>query len=93
MPRPGQVKLETDERLSDRIAVGLSTWTFPPELVDRVVADFTRRPGSAADEPSTSPLGQRPQLPRGAVTERQQLSSFVTTPCADSRRSSRFTDH
>ncbi|MEU5100654.1 IS4 family transposase [Streptomyces sp. NPDC020996] len=42
MPRPGQVKLETDERLSDRIAVGLLTRSFPPELVDRVVADCGR---------------------------------------------------
>ncbi|MGW1528432.1 IS4 family transposase [Streptomyces sp. NPDC002159] len=38
MPRPGQVKPATDERLSDRIAIGLLTRTFPPELVDRVVA-------------------------------------------------------
>lgn len=38
MPRPGQVTPETDERLSDRIAVGLLTRSFPPELVDRVVA-------------------------------------------------------
>ncbi|MFI1568999.1 IS4 family transposase [Streptomyces sp. NPDC020490] len=42
MPRPGQVKPETDERLSDRIAVGLLTRSFPPELVDRVVADSGR---------------------------------------------------
>ncbi|MGX1915687.1 IS4 family transposase [Streptomyces phaeochromogenes] len=42
MPRPGQVKPETDERLSDRIAVGLLTRTFPPELVDRVVAQCGR---------------------------------------------------
>ncbi|WP_326734259.1 IS4 family transposase [Streptomyces sp. NBC_01022] len=42
MPRPGQVKQETDERLSDRIAVGLLTRTFPPELVDRVVAECGR---------------------------------------------------
>ena len=42
MPRPGQVKPESDERLSDRIAVGLLTRTFPPELVDRVVADCGR---------------------------------------------------
>lgn len=42
MPRPGQVKPETEERLSDRIAVGLLTRTFPPELVDRVVADCGR---------------------------------------------------
>ncbi|THA36078.1 IS4 family transposase [Streptomyces sp. A1277] len=42
MPRPGQVKQETDERLSDRIAVGLLTRTFPPELVDRVVVECGR---------------------------------------------------
>ncbi|WP_432068882.1 transposase domain-containing protein [Streptomyces sp. C10-9-1] len=42
MPRPGQVKPETDERLSDRIAVGLLTRTFPPELVDRVIAESGR---------------------------------------------------
>jgi hypothetical protein len=37
MPRPGQVKPETDARLSDRIAIGLLTRTFPPELVDQVI--------------------------------------------------------
>ncbi|MCX4093977.1 IS4 family transposase [Nocardia sp. alder85J] len=42
MPRPGQVKLETDERLSDRIAIGLLTRTFPPDLVDRVVDECGR---------------------------------------------------
>src|SRR4051794_41513044 len=30
------------ERLSDRIAIGLLTSTFPPELVDRVVAEAGR---------------------------------------------------
>lgn len=39
MPRPGQVKPATDERLSDRIAIGLLTRTFPPELVDRIVEE------------------------------------------------------
>lgn len=39
MPRPGQVKSATDERLSDRIAIGLLTRTFPPELVDRIVEE------------------------------------------------------
>ncbi|PYC66374.1 IS4 family transposase, partial [Streptomyces tateyamensis] len=39
MPRPGQVKPTTDERLSDRIAIGLLTRTFPPELVDRIVEE------------------------------------------------------
>lgn len=42
MPRVGQVRPETDERLSDRIAVGLLTRSFPPELVDRVVAECGR---------------------------------------------------
>lgn len=32
MPRPGQAKSETNERLSDRIEVGVLTRTFPPEL-------------------------------------------------------------
>ncbi|MFP8960532.1 IS4 family transposase [Streptomyces nanhaiensis] len=42
MPRPGQVKPETDERLSDRIAIGLLTRSFPPEVVDAVVAECGR---------------------------------------------------
>ena len=42
MPRAGQVKPPADERLPDRIAVGLLTVTFPPELVDRVVAETGR---------------------------------------------------
>src|SRR5262245_37581355 len=37
MPRAGQVKPPTDERLSDRIAIGLLTRTIPPHLVDEVV--------------------------------------------------------
>ncbi|MBD0676449.1 IS4 family transposase [Streptomyces sp. CBMA156] len=38
MPRPGQFKPETGGWLPDRIAVGLLTGAYPPELVDRVVA-------------------------------------------------------
>jgi hypothetical protein len=38
VPRAGQVKPPTDERLSDRIAIGLLTRTVPPELVDEVIA-------------------------------------------------------
>jgi hypothetical protein len=38
MPRAGQVKPPTDERLSDRIAIGLLTRTFTPEAVDAAVA-------------------------------------------------------
>ena len=42
MPRAGQLKPPADERLPDRIAIGLLTVTFPPELVDRVVAETGR---------------------------------------------------
>jgi Insertion element 4 transposase N-terminal/Transposase DDE domain len=43
MPRAGQVKRPQDERLSDRIAIGVLTATFPPGLVDRVVDATGRR--------------------------------------------------
>ena len=43
MPRAGQVKPSDDERLSDRIAIGVLTATFPPGLVDRVVDETGRR--------------------------------------------------
>jgi hypothetical protein len=36
------VKPETDERLSDHISIGVLTRVFPPEIVDRVVADAGR---------------------------------------------------
>jgi len=42
VPRAGQVKPPADERLSDRIAIGVLTAAFPPELVDRVVAETGR---------------------------------------------------
>ena len=42
MPRAGQVKPPTDERLSDRIAIGLLTRAFPPEAVDAAVASVDR---------------------------------------------------
>ena len=42
MPRAGQVKPPAGERLPDRIAIGLLTATFPPELVDRVIAETGR---------------------------------------------------
>ncbi len=38
MPRAGQVRPPTDERLSDRIAIGLLTRVFPPAVVDAAVA-------------------------------------------------------
>ena len=37
MPRAGQVKGSDEERLTDRIAVGVLTSTFPPALVDEVI--------------------------------------------------------
>src|SRR5438034_602654 len=42
MPRAGQVKPPTDERLSDGIAIGLLTRAFPPGVVDAVVASTDR---------------------------------------------------
>jgi Insertion element 4 transposase N-terminal/Transposase DDE domain len=42
VPRAGQVKPLVEPRLSDRIAIGVLTSTYPPELVDRVVAEAGR---------------------------------------------------
>jgi hypothetical protein len=42
MPRAGQIKPPVIPRLSDRIAIGVLTRTFPPELVDRVIAKCGR---------------------------------------------------
>jgi hypothetical protein len=42
MPRAGQVKPPTDERLSDRVAIGLLTRTFTPAAVDAAVATTDR---------------------------------------------------
>ncbi len=42
VPRPGQVKSPAGERLSDRIALGVLTQAFPPELVDEVIAECGR---------------------------------------------------
>jgi hypothetical protein len=42
VPRAGQVKPPTDERLSDRIAIGLLTRVFPPAVVDAAVAGADR---------------------------------------------------
>lgn len=43
MPRAGWVKPETDQRLSDHISLGVLTRVFPPDLVDRVVAEANRK--------------------------------------------------
>lgn len=37
MPRVGQVRASDDERLTDRIAIGVLTSTFPPGLIDEVL--------------------------------------------------------
>jgi len=42
VPRAGWVKPQSDQRLSDHIAIGVLTRVFPPELVDRVVAEAGR---------------------------------------------------
>jgi len=34
VPRAGWIKPETDQRLSDHVALGVLTRTFPPALVD-----------------------------------------------------------
>jgi hypothetical protein len=39
MPRAGWVKPENDQRLSDHISIGVLTRVFPPEVVDKVIAD------------------------------------------------------
>jgi Insertion element 4 transposase N-terminal/Transposase DDE domain len=42
MPRVGQLKPVDDERLTDRIAVGVLTSMFPPALVDEVLEETGR---------------------------------------------------
>jgi hypothetical protein len=42
VPRAGQVKPPVEPRLSDRIAIGVLTSTFPPELVDQVIEQTGR---------------------------------------------------
>jgi hypothetical protein len=42
VPRAGWVKPQTDQHLSDHISIGVLTRVFPPELVDRVVAETGR---------------------------------------------------
>jgi hypothetical protein len=43
MPRLGWRKPESGERLSDHIAIGVLTHTFPPATVDAVIAETGRR--------------------------------------------------
>jgi hypothetical protein len=42
VPRAGWVKPQDDQRLSDHVALGVLTRTFPPELVDVVLAETGR---------------------------------------------------
>jgi hypothetical protein len=42
VPRAGQVKPPVEPRLSDRIAIGVLTSTFPPELIDQVIEQTGR---------------------------------------------------
>jgi Insertion element 4 transposase N-terminal/Transposase DDE domain len=42
VPRPGWVKPTDDQRLSDHVALGVLTRTFPPELVDEILAELGR---------------------------------------------------
>lgn len=42
MPRAGWVKPQDDQRLSDHVALGVLTRTFPPELVDAVLRQTGR---------------------------------------------------
>jgi Insertion element 4 transposase N-terminal/Transposase DDE domain len=42
VPRSGWVKPASDERLPDHISIGVLTRVFPPDLVDRVVAEVGR---------------------------------------------------
>ncbi|MBT2387616.1 transposase domain-containing protein, partial [Streptomyces sp. ISL-11] len=42
MARVGQVRAPAGERLSDRIAIGVLTQAFPPELIDEVVTETGR---------------------------------------------------
>jgi hypothetical protein len=42
MPRAGWVKPQSDQHLSDHISIGVLTRTYPPELVDRVLAESGR---------------------------------------------------
>ncbi|MQY12342.1 IS4 family transposase ISFsp5 [Streptomyces sp. RB5] len=42
MPRPGQFKTTVDDRLSEKIALALLMNEFPPEMVDRAIAECGR---------------------------------------------------
>lgn len=43
MPRAGQVRVEPGRRLSDRVALGVLTATFPRQLVDEVIEQTGKR--------------------------------------------------
>ncbi len=43
MPRAGQLKPPTPQRLPDHISIGVLTRVFPPELIDGILAEAGRR--------------------------------------------------
>jgi len=43
MPRAGQVRVAEGERLTDRVALGVLTATFPRSVVDSVIESTGRR--------------------------------------------------
>lgn len=52
MARAGQVAPPVDERLTDRIGIGVLTWVFPRSLVDAVVAEAGRTEQRSRSLPS-----------------------------------------
>jgi hypothetical protein len=52
MARAGQVAPAVDERLPDRIGIGVLTWVFPREVVDAVVAQAGRTEKRSRSLPS-----------------------------------------
>jgi Insertion element 4 transposase N-terminal len=63
MPRAGQTKPPVMHRLSDRIAIGVLARTFPPELVDRVIAKCGRAERRQVTSQAAFPLGGWPGPP------------------------------
>src|SRR6266498_3555357 len=57
MPRAGQTRPPVLPHLPDRIAIGVLTGTFPPELVDRVIASRQRATNSVRGCDSSASLG------------------------------------
>ncbi|WP_198541399.1 transposase domain-containing protein, partial [Parafrankia soli] len=56
MPRRGQVKEKPEDRLVDRVGLGVLAAQFPDALVDRVVAETGRRERRTRDLPAALTL-------------------------------------